>query len=173
MSGSNSLPGNTYDMGGSEHQLRRIFDSMQNAYFFTTFSGEIKWVNPAALKIFAYDSLDEFLSMNVAELYADPKDRDAFLAELREKKRVRGVELKMLRNDRRYRKPMPTVVNGRRQAPIESDAAKSIVQRAPSTHTSRDAPRQRRMSGNRLESQLSGSVQVPLEWSASTSVQRE
>ena len=56
-------------------------------------------VNPAMMKIFGYDDLDEFLKIPVRQLYRDPADREIFLSELRELKTVSNFELPMKKKD--------------------------------------------------------------------------
>lgn len=55
--------------------------------------------NPAMARIFGYDDASELLTVPPADLYADPKERDALLATMRNGGRVRDRKVRMRRRD--------------------------------------------------------------------------
>ena len=83
-----------------EAGVSRIIERMQDGYFRVSPEGQILTINPAAVRILDYDNADEMVGqVNVVELYADPVDRDAVLAELREHGEITGYEVNLKRKD--------------------------------------------------------------------------
>jgi len=56
-------------------------------------------VNPAIVKMFGYASRDEFMRVNVSDLYEDPSQRLKFSQGLTQKGKVKNVELVLKRRD--------------------------------------------------------------------------
>ncbi len=84
----------------SEQRYRRLFEDSQEGIAITTPEGEILDVNSATQQIFGY-SREELLSMNAAELHADPAQREAIAEELAENGRVTAREVRLRRKDGR------------------------------------------------------------------------
>ena len=73
----------------SERQYRTIIENMQDLFYRTDLQGNITMVSPRGAKLAGYESPDVLIGRNVArDLYADPKERENFLAELNEKGEV-------------------------------------------------------------------------------------
>ena len=68
-------------IGESELELRAVLDNMQDTYYCTDLDGVIVRASKSAERLLGY-RLDEVLGMRLADLYADPEDRAAFLAAL-------------------------------------------------------------------------------------------
>ncbi len=65
-------------------QNRRILENLQDAFFQSTFEGEFLTLNPRAAQMFGYASADEMKQYNAVTLYAQPEDRVAMYAKLKE-----------------------------------------------------------------------------------------
>ena len=65
-------------------QNRRILENLQDAFFRSTFEGEFLMLNPRAAQMFGYASADEMKQYNAVTLYAQPEDRVAMYAKLKE-----------------------------------------------------------------------------------------
>lgn len=61
--------------------------------------GHFLRANPAMAKLFNYDSVDDFLNAQVADLYVHPEDRELFVEELIRQGVVRNKELLLRRKD--------------------------------------------------------------------------
>jgi PAS domain S-box-containing protein len=62
-------------------------------------SGKFIEANPAIVKMFGYDSREEFLSVSVSELYKNPNDRKEYNAKMLKVGSVRNEELQLQRKD--------------------------------------------------------------------------
>jgi len=76
----------------SEERYHDIFNNLTDVYYKTALDGTIENVSPSAKTIFGY-SPSELTGKKVDLLYHNPKDRDGFLAELRQKGQARGYEI--------------------------------------------------------------------------------
>lgn len=81
----------------SEGRLRLLFERSADVVYVTTAEGAIVDMNPAGIKLFGYNSLDEVLKLNVRDLYWDIKDRNTFQQAIHEKGFVKDYEL-LLKN---------------------------------------------------------------------------
>jgi len=69
----------TRELRESEERYRRIFDESKNMIYITTWGGKFADVNEAGVKLLGYDSKQEVLDMESAELlYHNPSDRKRF-----------------------------------------------------------------------------------------------
>ena len=62
-------------------------------------AGRFIEVNPAIMQMFGYDSREEFIGLNVSELYEDPSQRLKFSEDLTRKGFVKNIELRLKRKD--------------------------------------------------------------------------
>jgi PAS domain S-box-containing protein len=69
----------------SEAKYRAIINDMQDLFYRTDINGKITMLSPSAIRIAGYDSIDQLIGRDVTSLYANPTDRETFLAALREK----------------------------------------------------------------------------------------
>jgi len=66
----------------NEKRLQEIFDNMQDAYFQSDPSGNISFVNLAAIKMYGCDSIDELIGEKTSILYAHLNDRNELINKL-------------------------------------------------------------------------------------------
>jgi PAS domain S-box-containing protein len=85
----------------SEERYRTLVENIPIAVYRTTPGpkGKILVGNPAYYRMFAFDSEEEFKQFNVADLYVNPKDREAFSENLLANGTVDGVELALKKKD--------------------------------------------------------------------------
>jgi len=85
----------------AEEQYRSIFNNAVNGIFRTSPDGELLVANPAAARIFGYDSPDESVEArsNVAQLYVDPRRRGELIRFLQQHGFVNGFEFEAYRKD--------------------------------------------------------------------------
>jgi len=86
----------------AEEKYRTIFENAIEGLFLTTPEGKYVSANPAQAAIHGYESPDD-LVRSVTDLrtqqYADPRDRDRIVAELRTSGEVKNREIRALRKD--------------------------------------------------------------------------
>lgn len=75
-------------MRKSEKKYKDLFDSAFDGIYQVDAAGTFTMMNMAGARIFGYDGPDEIIGRSVLEHWRDPKDRDAFVAELRTRKSV-------------------------------------------------------------------------------------
>ena len=67
----------------SEKKFRYLFESMPDGYMATDMNGSIIMANPAAAELLGYQSITELTKQSVlADIYAEPADREKLLAKL-------------------------------------------------------------------------------------------
>ncbi len=82
----------------SEIRYRQIFDHIDEVFFITNTDGTIVDFNLKGETLFGY-SRAQILKLNVADLYASPKDRIRFKKTIEEKSFLKDFELKMKKKD--------------------------------------------------------------------------
>jgi len=70
----------------SEERYRNIFNSTLDGVYEVNAEGVFTNINPAGARIFGYSSPEEVIGRNALEYWRDPRDREAFRAELKLKK---------------------------------------------------------------------------------------
>ncbi|HEY3929241.1 MAG TPA: PAS domain S-box protein [Candidatus Koribacter sp.] len=86
----------------AETEYRTIFEQAVEGIFQTTPAGRPVGANPAMAKILGYDSPDEMLCRVIdsgSQVWGDPKERAAYVAQLERDGMVRGYETQHLRKD--------------------------------------------------------------------------
>jgi PAS domain S-box-containing protein len=83
----------------SHEQLNRILENLQDAYFQVDISGKLAIVNPAAVKMYGYGSIDEMIGKPAETLYAKKSDREPLIDELQRSSRVTDWSCIGLRKD--------------------------------------------------------------------------
>jgi PAS domain S-box-containing protein len=85
----------------SEQQYHSLVDNLNVGVYRNTggLLGTFLQANPAMLKLFGFDSLDEFLQTPVSDLYQDSADRVAYVNEMERIGSVADRELKMKKKD--------------------------------------------------------------------------
>jgi two-component system cell cycle sensor histidine kinase/response regulator CckA len=80
----------------SEARYRQFFEEDLTGDFISTVDGKIIACNPAYAKIFGYGSIEEALNHNTASNYSNRKNREDFLALLKEKKKLEYYEMELV-----------------------------------------------------------------------------
>ena len=80
-------------------QNRRILENLQDAFFQSTFDGDFLMLNPRAAQMFGYASADEMKQYNAVTLYAQPEDRVAMYAKLKEGGQVTSYTCQLKHKD--------------------------------------------------------------------------
>ena len=80
-------------------QNRRILENLQDAFFRSTFEGEFLMLNPRAAQMFGYASADEMRQYNAVTLYAQPEDRVAMYAKLKDGGQVTSYTCQLKHKD--------------------------------------------------------------------------
>ena len=84
----------------SESKYRNIIKNMQNVYFRTDIEGNLKMINPSGLNILGYQKADEILDKNIrSSLLHQPQITDKILKILKQKQKLRNIELKLKKKD--------------------------------------------------------------------------
>jgi len=83
-----------------EASFFNLFDKMRDVFYRTDNEGIITWISPSAAEIMGYESIDQIVGCNVAEIfYERPEDRPAFLKALFQRGKVTDYEVKLHRRD--------------------------------------------------------------------------
>ncbi len=84
----------TRKLGISEEKYRSLFENVPDGIYRSSRNGKILAANLALVRMFGYDSLEEFLSINsVEELYLNRKERFAWRRKLEKAGELRNAEL--------------------------------------------------------------------------------
>ncbi len=83
----------------SEERYREFFTTSRDSVFITTPEG--KWLdfNDTSLEMFGYPTRDELMALPVPQLYADPLERDEFLAVIAREGFVKEHPMRLRRKD--------------------------------------------------------------------------
>ncbi len=85
----------------NEERLRGLYENAAIGIYRTTINGELLFANPALVKMFGYNSFDEFKDIKVQEkFYIDKELRKKFIKELIEKGQLNGVEYDLYKKDK-------------------------------------------------------------------------
>jgi two-component system cell cycle sensor histidine kinase/response regulator CckA len=83
----------------SEERYRQFFEDDLTGDFISTADGQLVSCNPAFLRIFGFDSVEDALRTNVATLYPTVEARQAYLELIRKRKKLEYYEEELLRRD--------------------------------------------------------------------------
>ena len=85
----------------SEERFRTLLDNLNVGVYRCTSGpqGRFLQANPAMLKFFDYDSMDDFMKLPVSELYYYPESRQIFVDEVTCKRSINDKELLMRKKD--------------------------------------------------------------------------
>jgi PAS domain S-box-containing protein/putative nucleotidyltransferase with HDIG domain len=85
----------------SEKKYKALTDNINVGIYRNTVGPVGKFIeaNPSIIKMFGYDSKEEFLSVNVADLYQHPEDRQKFNGKMLEYGFVKDEELQLRKKD--------------------------------------------------------------------------
>ena len=86
----------------SEEKYRTLFEESQDTIYISTPDGRLLDINPAGVRLFGYDSLEEMLQVDLAtQIYLRASDRARMLQELTLKGFVQDLELEVQTKDGR------------------------------------------------------------------------
>lgn len=77
----------------SEERYRKLFDSTLDGVYEVNADGVFTQMNQACARIFGYESPEKVIGRNVLEYWSDPRDREAYRAELKLKKSVSAYHM--------------------------------------------------------------------------------
>ena len=82
-----------------KERFRKLVEDNPVGMSISTPEGKVIEANPAALKMFGYESIEEFHEISMNSHWCDPKDKDRFLLELVKHSIVTGFEARLKRKD--------------------------------------------------------------------------
>ena len=85
----------------AERRLQEFVDTLPIGLYRSTPDGRLLAANPACVALLGYYSEEELLGLHLADLYADPADREHWTNRLRVEGVVVGVEIQLRRKDGR------------------------------------------------------------------------
>lgn len=83
----------------SKEIYRRFFQTSRDAVFITSEDGSWIDMNQSAVELFGYQKKEQLLSVNIFDLYYEPKEREAYTQVIEEKGYTKGYPLKLRKND--------------------------------------------------------------------------
>ena len=83
----------------SKEKYQSLFERNLAGMFVSTPDGRLLECNPAFVRMFGFDSIDDAKATNVRTLYGDPEKRKAFLLALEAEKQIEYLEVQMVRKD--------------------------------------------------------------------------
>jgi PAS domain S-box-containing protein len=83
----------------SEAKYRNVIEHIQDVFYRTDNSGNIIMASPSIVRVFGYESIDEFLNKPITMLYRDPEQRNAFLGEIAENGFVDNYPVNLKKKD--------------------------------------------------------------------------
>src|SRR5713226_9213565 len=83
----------------NEARFTELFESLQEGIYITTPDGAILDVNPALVRMLGYDSKDDLLKRQVAEILVDRADRKLLKEQVESQVMLRGREITLIRKD--------------------------------------------------------------------------
>ncbi|MBM4145012.1 MAG: PAS domain S-box protein [Nitrospira sp.] len=89
------------DLIESEEKYRTLVENINIGIYRNTAGthGRFLQVNPAMLKMFGYDSAEEFMTISSADLYQNPIERQQFVEKIQKQGFVKNEEIKLRRKD--------------------------------------------------------------------------
>lgn len=82
-----------------EERFRVLMESLDAGVSLSTLDGKILYANPEILRMSGFARLEDFIAVPAEKRYANPQERDQFVAELQRTGMVRHRELRSLRKD--------------------------------------------------------------------------
>jgi PAS domain S-box-containing protein len=83
----------------NETRFTELFETLQEGIYITTPDGRILDANPALVRMLGYDSKEDLLKRQVAEILIDPAERKALMQQAETQPLVAGREITLLRKD--------------------------------------------------------------------------
>jgi PAS domain S-box-containing protein len=83
----------------NETRFTELFETLQEGIYIATPDGRILDANPALVRMLGYDSKEDLLKRQVAEILIDPAERKALMQQAETQPMVQGREITLLRKD--------------------------------------------------------------------------
>ncbi len=83
----------------SKEKYQSLFERNLSGAFVSTPDGRLLECNPAFVRMFGFDSIEDAKATNVNALYSDPEKRRVFLSTLEARKKIEYLEVHMVRKD--------------------------------------------------------------------------
>src|SRR6266704_1276461 len=83
----------------NETRFTELFETLQEGIYIATPDGRILDANPALVRMLGYQSKEDLLKRQVAEILIDPAERKALMEEAETQPMVQGREITLLRKD--------------------------------------------------------------------------
>ena len=83
----------------NETRFTELFETLQEGIYITTPEGRILDANPALVRMLGYESKEDLLKREVAEILVDPTERKALQQQVETQPMVQGREITLLRKD--------------------------------------------------------------------------
>src|SRR5215467_12259050 len=83
----------------NETRFTELFETLQEGIYIATPDGRILDANPALVRMLAYESKEDLLKRQVAEILVDPAERKALMQQAETQPMVAGREITLLRKD--------------------------------------------------------------------------
>lgn len=94
------LSDRTDELAESQQRYRRIFERSKDVIIVSTPVGRLIDINPAGLELYGYESVEEMKPLDLrTAIWANPRDRDEYVAHLQEFGYVQHFEAKHKRRD--------------------------------------------------------------------------
>lgn len=87
------------DLRRSREEYLQFFMEDITADYIATADGTVRQCNPAYVNIFGFSSMEEALATNIFSLYFIPQEREKFLSQLLQKRKLEYFELQMVKRD--------------------------------------------------------------------------
>lgn len=116
----------------SEQKYRDLVENAMIGVYRSDLSGNILYVNRALAQMLSYDAPDELIGQNSIMGYSDPKDREAFLQQLLQKRHVSSYQIDLLDKNG---ESVPVMVS----ASIEGDVLSGMIIDMRELNKSREA----------------------------------
>ena len=83
----------------SEKEYRSVIENIQDVFYRSDLNGRLILGSPSGVKMFGYNSLEEMIGLPLESFWADPKDREVILAQMKASGSVRDYEAVLKRKD--------------------------------------------------------------------------
>jgi PAS domain S-box-containing protein len=83
----------------NETRFTELFETLQEGIYITTPEGRILDANPALVRMLGYESKEDLLKRQVAEILVDPAERKALMQQAETQPMIPGREITLLRRD--------------------------------------------------------------------------
>ncbi len=144
----------------SEKSYRTLIENVNIGVYRNTGGphGRFLQVNPTIVKIFGYDSVEDFMTIAVSDLYEHPEDRKLYIAELLKKGFVKDKEIRLRKKD-------GTIIWGATTAKIHYNDDGSIkwIDGVIQDITERKAAQEKALKSYHFERTIKAVLQIALE----------